>query len=508
MIELFSLLNGLHQEEIKTIKGSFKKVNADAESLFMAELFSIILSENGKFIQDKELSVMVYGQEKLLAIAKLKSRLFQFVLEVLSSDAVLSKEQLFDHSDYQVVRIRKKIVQFRVLYRKKYKVETSVMYHLLSEIIKEAKEYELYDVLVEALNFKKIMTVIRKGFSEIAAIEKQIDLYHYAYKALLKTNSYYFELVASQDLAHRAKTKTDQTDHVREFLREGIAEMKEYVDVTGSASIRYTQKFFQLDELLRNNKHDSGIDICLDILNILKKHKHLYRKERVGFVYDNISLCHVYKGNVDDSIVSAQKAQEYYSPGSFNFMISKEQEFSACFYGSSYNKALSIITELLKYPIMNMGEFRHDKYLFFEAATLFKLGNPRRALAISNQTLEINKDKSRWDLGIRYLRLMCMIELMDYDQAYSAIEALRKTMSRNNKQMAYRDEIVYKAFNEFASTGFSASPTNRLLELLQDLSSTESLNAWNYYTHEVIPVHKWIESKIISKKNTPSYVVI
>ncbi|MCW3084466.1 MAG: hypothetical protein JWP12_1832 [Bacteroidetes bacterium] len=508
MIELFSLLNGLHQEEIKTIRGSFKKVNADAESLFMAELFSIILSSNGKFIQDKELSVMVYGQEKLLAIAKLKSRLFQFILEVLSSDAVLSKEQLFDHSDYQVIRIRKKIVQFRVLYRKKYKVETSVMYHLLSEIIKEAKEYEQYDVLVEALYFKKTMMIIRKGFSEIAAIEKQIDQYHYAYKALLKANSYYFELVVSQDLTHRAKTKSDQVDHAKEFLKEAIQEMEGYIIETNSVSIRYIQKLFQLDELLRSNMHDSGIDVCLDILNILKKQKHLYRSERVGFVYDNISLCHVYKGNVDDSIVSARKAQEYYSPGSFNFMISKEQEFFACFYGSSYNKAHSIITELLKFPIMNVGEFRHDKYLFFEAATLFKLGDQRKALIISNQALEINKDKSRWDLGIRYLRLMCMVELMDYDQAYAAIEALRKTMSRNNKQMAYRDEIVYRAFNEFASTGFSASPTNRLVELLQDLSSQESLNAWNYYTHEVIPVHKWIESKITTKKNAPSYVVI
>lgn len=503
MTELFSLLNGLNQEEKKAVKNSFKKVSADADHLFLEALYTAILSAKGRLIPDKELSVRVYGEEKLAATAKLKSRLFQFVLEVISSDAVLSKEQLFDHSDHQIIRIRKRMLQFRVLYRKKNKAETSILYHLLSEIIKEAKEYEQYDILVEALYFKKTMLSIRKGFSEVAAMDKQIDLYHYAYKALLKANSYYFELVASQDLGH--KTKSEQA---QEFLKEAIAVMEEDIKVTNSASIRYIQKLFQLDELLRSSRHDTSIDVCLDILNILNKHKHLYRNERVGFVYDNISLCHVYKGNVDDSVVSAQRAQEYYSPNSFNYMISKEQEFYACFCGSSYNRADTIITSLLDFPVMNAGEFRHDKYLFYKAATLFKLGDSRKALAISNQALEITKDKSRWDLGIRYLRLLCMIELEDYDQAYSAIEALRKTVSRNNKQTAFRDELVYRAFNEFASTGFSSQPTGRLLEILYELSVRDSVHSWHYYSHEIIPVHKWIESKIVTKKKEPkSYVI-
>lgn len=496
MTELFSLLNGLNQEETKAIKSSFRKVSVDADHLFMEALYSAILASKGILIPDRELSLHIYGEEKPSAIAKLKSRLFQFVLEVISSDTVLSKEQLFDHSDQQIIRIRKRMLHFRVLYRKKNKVETSILYHLLSEVIKEAKEYEQYDVLVEALYFKKTMLIIRKGFSEAAAIEKQIELYHYAYKAVLKANSFYFELVASQDLGH--KTKSEQA---KEFLKEAIAVMEEDIKVTNSASIRYIQKLFQLDELLRSSKHETSIDVCLDILNILNKHKHLHRNERIGFVYDNISLCHVYRGNVDDSIVSAQKAQEYYSRNSFNYMISKEQEFYACFCGSSYNRADAIISDLLSFPIMNVGEFRHDKYLFFKAATLFKLGDPRKALVISNQALEITKDKSRWDLGIRYLRLLCMIESGDYDQAYSAIEALRKTISRNTKQAALRDELVYRAFNEFASTGFSNQPTLRLIEILQELSAKDTVNSWVYYSHEMIPVHKWIESKIMAKKN-------
>jgi len=505
MIELFSLLNGLHPEETKTIKGSFKKVNGDDESLFLEELYSIILSAKGKSVPDAELSVAIYGKEKLSAIAKLKSRLFQYVLDILSSDVILSKEQLFDPSDRQMIRIRKKMLQFRVLYRKKTKVETSILYHLLSEIIKEAKEYEQYDILVEALYFKKTILLIRKGFSEVKQIEKQIELYHHAYKALLKANSYYFELIANQELVSETNP-----EKLKDLLKEALTAMEEDIKITDSTSIKYIQKLFQLAEFIKRNKHDVSIDVCLDILNILNKHKHLYRNERVGFVYDNISVCHVYRNNINESIASAQKAQEYYSPGSFNFMISRQQEFFACFYGSSYNRAYTIITELLKYPILNAGEFRHDKYLFFEASTLFKMGDQRKALVICNQALEITKDKSRWDLGIRYLRLMCMVELMEHDQAYAAIEALRKTIKRIDKETfsSNRDELVYRAFNEFSSTGFSTTPTSRLIEVIQELSLQDSPNTWNYYTHELIPVNKWIESKITAKRKAPKSFVL
>ena len=53
-----------------------------------------------------------------------------------------------------------KMLQFRVLYRKKNRADTGVLYHILSEVIKEAKEYELYELLVEAVYFKKMMVLI------------------------------------------------------------------------------------------------------------------------------------------------------------------------------------------------------------------------------------------------------------------------------------------------------------------------------------------------------------
>lgn len=490
MIVLYSLIDGLHPEEKKSINHVFQKANAEGECLFIQKLYSILLSAGGKLVSDKELSILMYGNEKLAAIAKLKSRLFQFLLEIMCSEAVLSKEQLFDHSDYQMIRIRKKMLQVRILFRRRNKLEASVLNHLLSEIIKEAKEYEQYDVLLEALFFKKARLMVRTGFSEIKNINAEIEQFEYANKALLKANSYYIELIANQDLAYQKNP-----EQITELLKSAIHELEENSKIIDSASITYISKLLTLDMMIRENKHKYTIDVCLDILNILNNNKHIYRNERVGFVYDNISLCHIYQNNFDESISSARKAQEYYAEGSFNLMISKQQEFMACFYAGSFVIANSIILELLNFQVINAGEFRHDKYLFFESVTLYKLGNLKKSLIICNQALEITKDKSRWSLGIRYLRLMSMIELLQYDQACAGVEALRKLV-RRNKDITLRDGLIYRAFNEFAFIGFSGTPTNKLIEIISELSVTNSINSWNYYTHELIPIHSWIQSKI------------
>ncbi|MFL5764144.1 MAG: tetratricopeptide repeat protein [Bacteroidia bacterium] len=494
MTELFSLINGLNQEEIKAVKYSFKKTGEDDDGLYLEELCSIILSARGKPIPDTELSIAIYSKEKLSAIAKLKSRLFQYILEVLSSDAYLSKEQFFDPADKQIIRTRKKMLQFRVLYRKKNKTDSIVLFHLLSEIIKEAKEYEQYDILIDALYFKKTMLMIRKGFGEVKQIEKQIEYCQYSYKAFLKTADHYFEIISNQELLQQTNP-----GRLKEMLREAITEMEEFIKNTDSATIKYFCKQLQLDEMIRENKHTNSIDTCLDILNILNKHKHIYRGERVGVVYNNISICQVHRNDFDDAIASAQKAQEYYSEGSFNLMISKQQEFLACFYGSSYNRAHTIVTDLLQFPVSNSGDFRHDKHLLFQASVLFKLGEYREALITGNKALEVTKDKGRWDLGARYLRLLCMIELELHDPAYSAIEALRKALKRSEDGITLRDELIYRAFNEFASTGFSNIPTPKLIEALTELSLKDAATSWQYYNHEMIPIHKWIESKITLK---------
>ncbi len=494
MTELHTLVNGLKPEEINSIRYSFCKASkAEKEELAVEKLFDFLLLNQHKDIEDKVISIHVYGSKKDDALKRLKSRLFSKILDVFTSDAFLFKEGLMDNLDKQVVRIRKKILQFRVLLRKKNGTDKSILFHLLNEIIKEAKEFEQYDIICEALSFKKYLTVLRKGAAELKEINKQVEFYSNAYSAVLRAGDYYYDLVANQDLI-----KEYSAEEIDKLVADALIELDNDYKLTKSATILYYTRHIQLANLQRQQKHQATIDVCLDIINLLKKYKCIFRTERMGMIFGNISKCLVFTGDFVNAAKNAKKAQEYYSTKTLSYMIAKEQEFYALFYAGLFDKANDVITELQDVSLNNSGEFRQAKFLFFKACVHFNLKEYKEALQICNQSLDISRDKNRWDLGTRYVRIMSLVELQLHDQAYAGVEALRKTIGRNaNKTgVSGRDELIYKILNEYSRSGFIAVDNDKLEQLIVELSDASGKNTWAYYTHELIPFHDWVGQKL------------
>ncbi|MGZ4078622.1 MAG: hypothetical protein ACXVDW_14175, partial [Bacteroidia bacterium] len=428
---------------------------------------------------------------KLAAVARLKSRLFYFVLEVLSADNLLRREELYDPCDKQIVRIRKKMLQFRVIYRKKNRADFLVLIHLLNEIIKESKEYEQYDIIVEALIFKKYLLMLRKSNSEVEEIEEKISFYSQAHQMVIKATDHYFNIITNQEVVNKLKPQQKL-----KLLKTTINELNGYIKQTNSPSIAYTNKLLELEYLFSTKNYKNNALLCYGIIEHLNKHRHLYRDERMGFAYDNISLCQVYNHDFSNAILNCQKAQTFYDPKGNVSLSSKQQEFYIHFYSGNYKAANETVKELLNFSIVNSGDFRYDKFQFFKACTLFQLGNYEDALAICSDKLEICKDKGRWDIGVRYLKLMCLVELNEFDKAHKIVDALRKILIRNKKIVSSRDELIYKMLNEYARKGFYLADTSKFKTAFNKLSAGNSANSWNYYTHELIPIHTWIKTKI------------
>lgn len=492
---LFSLIKSLSGDEVRFINGALSaKLTAYEEDRVMRKLFALAISDSHVMDHsDEKLSQLIYSDKKNAAISKLKSRLFHFILDQLSSDQLIGKETVFDSADRQVIRIRKKMLQFRILYRKMNRADTNVLYHLLNEILKGAKEYEQFDVMTEALYFKKYLTMMRKGFDEVKSIKAQIAFYDQAYRAVLNANDRYFDLITSQGQARRARPAEAQPE-----LREAIEELERDIESTSSIVIRYVHKMLCLEELILSKNYDRTLDTCFTVLQLMDQNPILLRKERMGFIHDNISQCFVYKEDFGNALINARKARTYYQANSLSHILSLQQEFFAFFYSHELKEAEHVVDTMLAFELITKGEFRHDKFLFLKACTLFKMGNAKESLAICNQVLKITRDKGRWDLGVRYLRLMCLMSAGEYDMVLCSVEALRKHIIRLKEsgtgEGLQRDELICKALSELANSGFRNPASAKLEELLNALSQSNSITSWNYYTHEIIPVHSWIRS--------------
>jgi hypothetical protein len=491
MIELFSLVKSLNKDEAKSVISSFKRVSgADADVFLLEKLTSHILNDSSDIQNDKKLSQLIYKSDKPAAIAKLKSRLFYHVLEVLCSDQVCQRDGYLAPCDRQILRIRKKMLEFRVIYRKSNPAKMQVLFHLLNEICKEAKEYEQYDTLVEALTFKKYFLMLRRATSDSEKIEKEIEFYSDAHRYAVKSNAHYFNLITNQEVINKLRPNEKET-----MLQTAVQEVKTYVDITNSALITYLHMIFKLELLLVTRKYTKTVPLCNAIVKHLIRNKHLYRKEWLGHAYDNLSYCQVFLQDYKSAAKNCEKAQSNYDAQNNSLVSSKQQEFFVNFYAQNYRRALHIMNDLLNFPIASLGMFRYDKFLFLKACALFQMKEYKPALAICERKLELSKDKWRWGLATRYLRIMCWIELNDHDKAFTIITAYRKLVERNSKNITVRDQNIYKLLNGYGRARFRSS-SSKIQNLIKKLSEENQEHSWEFYTHELIPIHSWVNSKL------------
>jgi hypothetical protein len=122
----------------------------------------------------------------------------------------------------------------------------------------------------------------------------------------------------------------------------------------------------------------------------------------------------------------------------------------------------------------------------------------KEALKLLNESLEIEKDKSRWNVSLRILNIMIFIEMEKIDEAITSIEALRKYIERTSKteELSERDIIIVKLLRELEKSGFEYDASNTVVgNYLKELSDKESKSSWQYFSPELIPFHKWISKK-------------
>jgi len=113
-------------------------------------------------------------------------------------------------------------------------------------------------------------------------------------------------------------------------------------------------------------------------------------------------------------------------------------------------------------------------------------------------SLEIEQDKTRWNISLRILSIMLFIELYKHNETEHALESLRKYMERatKNDEISPRDILIVKTLRELEKDNFEfRSKNTTITKMLNDLSAKDTPLSWEHYSSELIPFHKWLEAK-------------
>jgi tetratricopeptide (TPR) repeat protein len=492
MKNLYSLIQSLKPGEIEIIRASLRSYYSKGEQDFKTlQLFDFLLKSKKQCPDAQQCSMHVYGKGKDNTIDKLASRLRAKLLDALTLDVNVERKGLLDELDASAVKVKKKMMQFLFLYRSRG--NHPVVNQLLDDVTEYSRKYEIYESIVESLKYKKYFKGYARGLDDFNKLNKEIEFYEHCAAAVAKASDYYYRLLIRLDF-HGNIDKTQR----QEFLRSSIQDLEKEYKITGSATVGYYLKLLQLAYLHNDEDMVKARKVSQELLDIVLENKAVYRKQRVGSAYGNLGQCDIYLGDYQSAVKHAAAFEEHMPVSGVNYAVAKEQKFHALFYSGKLIEAEREVDILLNVTPAKQGDFRVAKFRFYHGCVLFRKGNYKAALKELLQNAELSKDKIGWEIAMRVMIIMTMIELDSLDEAEKQVDSLRKHMDRHDKKsdVQLRDRAILKLFQKLLKRGFNfGKPDKEEHKLLQLLASSKKRYKWEPFSPELIPFHQWYMKK-------------
>ncbi|HSH67903.1 MAG TPA: hypothetical protein VLB84_19335 [Bacteroidia bacterium] len=490
-IHIVKFIQSLNEKEIKVIDDHIQSIyllsGSNSGESKQLKLFRFITLNNKRELTDSELSKHVSTQN----LASLKYLLSEKIYDALLLNKHIGNNAVFNPREQIVFSLKKKTLLIKSLYRTLNQGRIETLNFLISETIKLAKENEVFDVLVEILILQKQLKGIRLGIKEFENLSTQIIFYDDCFKSVQKSSDAYYRLILNQEFIN-SLTRKELEQHIRNSIKQMEIDYKR----TKAQEVYYYMHILQI-ALFENEKNfKQAIVYCKKLLLMVKKSTVLYSKDRIGFAMANLTQFNVFIGNYKEASSSAKSAQQFHIHNSFNYLILKEQEFYAHFYANNEKEAIKCTEEMLEHSMADTGGYRKSKFIYYQACILFATKQFKEALQLLNKSLEIEKDKTGWNIALRTLNILVFIELDKINEASRALEALRKYMERLTKsdEVKQRDILIIKLLREIEKDGFRFNQKNaNATKMLKELSEKNKPTSWNYYTPELIPFHEWVK---------------
>jgi tetratricopeptide (TPR) repeat protein len=472
------------------IEGHLQRTNIIVDDNKDLKLFRAFSSNPEKSFTEIELLAITGSTGTALRV--LKSRLFDKIKEALTHDTNILNEDLFNEIDRTIFKLTKDFLFFRISIRSHTEKKTEALAVLLDQIIATAKTFELYDILTETLAAKKYVTGIRSNVDEFNRINGEIIFYADCLKALRYAGDCYYRIIINNELT-KSLSEKEMNAHIQSSIKQLQIDFKR----TNSQQINYYLQILLFAHSEKQKNYPLAIKQCNHLIVLLKSSKAVYRKERIGHALLNLSQFKVFIGDYFSAAKNAEKARDYYLANSFDNLMATEQEFYAHFYNKTFETAHKCVNRLLEHTDIDAGAFRKAKFIYYQACISFATGAFQKAFLLLSKPLEIEKDKSRWNISLRILNIQLFIELNKIKQASHSLDALRKFIKRLEvkEEIKPRDILIVKLLREIEKDGFLFNSSNALAaKMLKELSQKDSPVSWEHYSSELIPVHEWLES--------------
>lgn len=493
---IFDFIRSLNKTEIKSVQDYLKIISelssSNIDEAMQLKLFAYLIDRNNDMESEETIAKVINTKN----ISSLKNELIEKISEALILNRHIHKNpQLSSHIEI-IYKLKKELLFLRISGRNNDKKRTTFILRLFSDIINKSKKNEAYDVLVEALTFQKYYQGIRAGKEEFDKINKEIEFYDKCNKAVWNAVDCYYSIILNNDFikTHSSKIRV-------EYLKKSIKQLEKDYKLTKSYQVLYYLQILKFAYFEEIRDYKKAIKECEKMVEILKGSSIIYTKERLSYVNENLARYFAFEGNYKKAIKTVELAQDSYNENSFMYLISKESEFYLLFYNQDFEKALVATNFMIAHELSDSGKFRRDKFIFYKACVYFSQNKIKESSELIRSSLEIEKDKSGWNVQLRLLSIMIFIVQDKIDEISFAIDSLRKYIERaasdSEIEIRERDKVILILLREWEKAGFTANISKtKIPSILIQLDEKEKPHSWAHFGNELIPFHTWLKNKL------------
>ncbi|MBI3135478.1 MAG: hypothetical protein HYZ14_12450 [Bacteroidetes bacterium] len=349
-------------------------------------------------------------------------RLKDRIAESLILDVNIRRTDAQDTCLVQKLYIRKKLLIASVLMERGAENEAFSICH---KILKQAKEYELYSEVQEALYWMRNEPGLQSAADSFDNLSKELEFYRYCDYALYRARELYCSCIANKP------EYTVRPIDIRS-LKHARGELALMYKDTHSATIAY---YYYLVEI-RYNFVAGNFQACcntgIKLTQLVGSHPVLKTEIRLGSAY--VELARAYRKLKDYtlSLAYTRKAIEFLPQESYYFEVAKETEFKALYYLDRKEEASNSLKKLLEITNRKKNPWKYWKRLFYLACLNFSQENYTDTIKVMERIGKLKTDhQEHWNIGRRIVTILCKIEMNEFDDADKNIESLRKYLQRN-----------------------------------------------------------------------------
>lgn len=365
---------------------------------------------------------------------------------------------------------------------------------LIEGMLEKALHIEDYAHVNRLLNLKIQFYHHRNGNKDYQQLSSEISKYQ-SYDVMLAQTKELFAAVSSKSTSYAVVEDYSE-------LREAVATVERFYAITQSHTIAHY--LYQLQFIYHSaiSDYHHCLQAGFNLLRLDKQIDFLNTKQYMGISNLYIGSAYLGLGSYTESLQYLEIAQQHFYVGSFNYCLTEEVEFYAYFYNGDYDLAEKKINTIRDNPNYTKSNYMDNKKDYLYAYVLYALGKYDQAIRTINLLHEIPKDKTGWNIGIRYLQAMLAIEVNDYDLFMKNLRAYERDLMRikKAKQIRPRENVIHRIFQTLGKEySFEKAKIKRADDLLL-LQSTERGLSWQVHSHELIPIDEWFEAKYNAQK--------